>query len=73
VTWDQVSLANASQLGDYTMVVPKVNDRIFQFTNKYSGGNIIIIALVYLYEFVYSFSLQGFVRDVLRYYNLSLA
>ena len=55
------------------MVVPKVNDRIFQFTNKYGGGNIIIIALVYLYEFVYSFSLQGFVRDVLRYYNLSLA
>ena len=42
VTWDQITLANASQPRDYTMVVPKTSDRIFQVTNKYDGGNIII-------------------------------
>jgi hypothetical protein len=42
MTWDQVTLANASQPRDYTVVVPKNGDYIFQVTNKYDGGNIII-------------------------------
>ena len=44
VTQDQVTLANASQPRDYTVVIPKTGDRIFQVTNKYDGGNIIITA-----------------------------
>ena len=55
------------------MVVPEANNCIFQVTIKYGGGNITIITLICLYEFGYSFSLQGFVRDVLRYYNPSSA
>jgi len=42
MTWDQATLANASRPRDYTMVVPKTGDCIFQVTNKYDGGNIII-------------------------------
>jgi hypothetical protein len=29
VSWDQVSLANANQLGEYLVVVIEVGDRIF--------------------------------------------
>jgi len=54
------------------MIVPEVDDHIFQVTNKYGGGNIIITTFGCLYDFGYLFSLQRFVRDVLRYYNLSL-
>jgi hypothetical protein len=53
VNWDQVSLANARQPKDYMMVVPKAGDRIFQVTNKYDGGNIIITIPISLYEFGY--------------------
>jgi hypothetical protein len=42
VTWDQVSLANASQLGDYKVVIPKASDHISQITNKYVEGDVII-------------------------------
>jgi len=28
MTWDQVTLANASQLGDYKVVIPKASDHI---------------------------------------------
>jgi hypothetical protein len=52
--------------------IHEVGDRISQVTSKYGGGNIIITALICLYEFGYLFPLQEFVRDVLRYYILVL-
>ncbi|KAJ6990547.1 hypothetical protein NC653_018954 [Populus alba x Populus x berolinensis] len=37
MTWDQVSLANASQPGDYRVIVPELGDCISQVTNKYGS------------------------------------
>jgi len=67
MTWDHVSLANANQPGDYTIIIPEAGDRISQVTSKYDGGDIIITTLICLFE--YSLPLQGFVRYFLRYYN----
>lgn len=71
MTWDNVSLANANQSGDYIIIILEAGDRISQVTSKYNGGDIIITTPICLSE--YSFPLQGFVRDFLRYYNLSPA
>jgi len=55
MTWDHVSLANANQPGDYTIIIPEAGDRISQVTSKYDGGDIIITTLICLFE--YSFPL----------------
>jgi len=71
MTWEHVSLANANQPEDYTIIILEAGDRISQVTSKYNRGDIIITTPICLFE--YSFPLQGFVRDFLRYYNLSHA
>jgi hypothetical protein len=66
-------LTNANQPEDYTMVISKASDRISQVTKKYSGGNIIITA-PYMYTSLDTyFFYRDFVKDGLRYYNLSPA
>ena len=42
MTWDQVTLTNASQVVDYKVVIPKASDHISQVTSKYGGGDVII-------------------------------
>lgn len=48
MTWDQVSLANTSQLRDYTMVIPEVNDCFFRSLVDMVGV-ILLLQLSYVY------------------------
>lgn len=73
VSYEKVSFATSRQPIDFTILMLELDDWVTQVTSKLVGDNFIIIAFIYMYEFGHLFSLQGFIRDVFRYYNLSLA
>lgn len=57
--------------GDYAVSLPRPDDCVSEVTNKHNGGKFIITSPICMYEFGYSFPLQGFVTEVFRYYNPS--
>jgi hypothetical protein len=55
------------------VLLPKAGDQVIHVTSKPVIDNFIIIPLIFIYEFGYSFPLPGFVRGVFCYFNISLA
>jgi hypothetical protein len=58
---------------DFMVLLPKAGDQVIHVTSKPVIDNFIIIPLIFIYEFGYSFPLPGFVRGVFFYFNISLA
>lgn len=57
--------------GDYEVSLPRPDDYVSEVTKKHNGGKFIITTPICMYEFGYSFPLQGFVTEVFGYYNPS--
>ena len=72
VSYEQVTLANYRQPEDFTVLLPKVDNRITQVTSKHVGSKFLITNPMCIYEFGFLFPLQGFIRDFC-YFNLRLA
>jgi len=72
ISYEQVFFANSRQLGDFTVLLPEVDNWVTHVTNKLVEGDFIITTHICIYEFGYLFQLQRFVRDIFCYYNMIL-
>lgn len=69
--YEQVAMTNFKKLGNYMVLLPKTDDHVTHVTSKNVGGNFIITVLYTCTSLSTHFPLQGFIRDVFRYSNLS--
>lgn len=67
---ENIKFVNVRQVGEYTTQILAEAEHINQLTSSSAYGHLEITTHFYMYTLGYTFHLQGFMKEVFRYYQL---